>query len=198
MDGRVLECQVRVHPLQLGVLGLELPQPRHVGDTRPTASRAALAAKRDDLPPLAGQAGCPVVHQAAPTLEEITAGVGGLGGVLYRMGECGLGHFAGCIHLLRGPVPEARPEPMRHGGAPSSRPPPPRYRGRQAWVPGAAGSRLLDGLHAPLAAGLHSRLGPAPSYFHPLGCSMPWSMWTARCAGELLPGPDGSCSDRVV
>ena len=29
----------------------------------------------------------PVVHQAAPTLEEITAGVGRLGGVLYRMGE---------------------------------------------------------------------------------------------------------------
>ena len=58
----------------------------------------------------------PVVHQAAPTLEEITAGVGRLGGVLYRMGEGGLDHFAGGIRPFRGPVPEARPEPMRHGG----------------------------------------------------------------------------------
>ena len=58
----------------------------------------------------------PVVHQAAPTLEQITAGVGRLGGVLYRMGECGLDHFAGCVRPFRGPVPEARPEPMRHGG----------------------------------------------------------------------------------
>ena len=37
----------------------------------------------------------PVVHQAAPTLEEITARVGRLGGVLYRMGERGLDHLAG-------------------------------------------------------------------------------------------------------
>ena len=47
---------------------------------------------------------------------EITARVGRLGGVLYRMGECGLDHFAGCVRPFRGPVPEARPEPMRHGG----------------------------------------------------------------------------------
>ena len=58
----------------------------------------------------------PVVHQAASTVEEITAGVGRLGGVVYRMGECGLDHFAGCVRPFRGPVPEARPEPMRHGG----------------------------------------------------------------------------------
>ena len=32
------------------------------------------------------------------------------------MGECGLDHFAGCVRPFRGPVPEARPEPMRHGG----------------------------------------------------------------------------------
>ena len=51
----------------------------------------------------------------APT-PEITAGVGRLCGVLYRMGECGLDHFAGCVRPFRGPVPEARPEPMRHGG----------------------------------------------------------------------------------
>ena len=31
-------------------------------------------------------------------------------------GECGLDHFAGCVRPFRGPVPEARPEPMRHGG----------------------------------------------------------------------------------
>ncbi len=35
---------------------------------------------------------------------------------MYRMGECGLNHFAGCVRPFRGPVPEARPEPMRHGG----------------------------------------------------------------------------------
>ena len=58
----------------------------------------------------------PLVHQPPPTLEEITAGVGRLGGVLYRMGECGLDHFAGCARPFHGPVPEARPEPMRHGG----------------------------------------------------------------------------------
>ena len=53
------------------------------------------------------EVGRPVVHQAAPTLEEITAGVGRLGGVLYRMGERGLDHFAGCARPFRGPVPEA-------------------------------------------------------------------------------------------
>ena len=41
-DGRVLECQIRVHPLQLGVLGLELPQPCHIGDTGPTVFAAPL------------------------------------------------------------------------------------------------------------------------------------------------------------
>ena len=55
-----------------------------------------------------------------PALEEITAGVGRLGGVLYRMGECGLDHFAGCVRPFRGPVPEARPEPVRHAAMPSS------------------------------------------------------------------------------
>ena len=32
------------------------------------------------------------------------------------MGECGLDHFLGCARPFRGPVPEARPEPMQHGG----------------------------------------------------------------------------------
>ena len=47
------------------------------------------------LPVCSTEIGGQVVHEAAPTLEEITAGVGRLGGVLYRMGECGLDHFAG-------------------------------------------------------------------------------------------------------
>ena len=38
----LLECQVRVHQLQPGVLGLELPQPRHVGDIRFTVFAAPL------------------------------------------------------------------------------------------------------------------------------------------------------------
>ena len=67
------------------------------------------------LPVCRTNVGGSVVHQAAPTLEEITARVGRRGGVLYRMGERGLDHFAGCACPFRGPVPEARPEPMRHG-----------------------------------------------------------------------------------
>ena len=58
----------------------------------------------------------PVVHQAAPALQEITARVGRLRRILYRVGERGLDHLAGCAGLFRGLVPEARPEPMRHGG----------------------------------------------------------------------------------
>ena len=42
----------------------------------------------------------PVVHQAAPTLEEITPRVGRLGGVLYRMGGRGLDYLAGCARPL--------------------------------------------------------------------------------------------------
>ena len=57
-----------------------------------------------------------VVHQAPPTLEEIAARIGRLRGVLYRMGERSLDHLAGCARPFLGPVPEARPEPMRHGG----------------------------------------------------------------------------------
>ena len=60
--------------------------------------------------------GGPVVHQAAPTLEEITAGVGRLCRVAHRMGERGFDHLTRRIRLLRRPVPEARPEAMRHGG----------------------------------------------------------------------------------
>ena len=60
------------------------------------------------LPVCPAEVGCPAVHQAAPTLEEITAGVGRLGGVLYRIGECGLDRFSGYARPFRGPVPEAR------------------------------------------------------------------------------------------
>ena len=55
-----------------------------------------------------------LVHQAAPTLEEITAGVGRLCLVAHCMGERGLDHLTRRIRLLRGPVPETRPEPMPH------------------------------------------------------------------------------------
>ena len=68
------------------------------------------------VPALPTEIGRPVVHQAAPTFEEITAGVGRLCRVAHRMGERGFDHLTRRIRLLRGPVPEARPEPMRHGG----------------------------------------------------------------------------------
>ena len=47
------------------------------------------------MPAFPHEVGGPVVHQAAPALEEITARVGRLRGVLYRMGERGLDHLAG-------------------------------------------------------------------------------------------------------
>ena len=47
---------------------------------------------------------------------EITARVGCLGGVLSRMGERGFDYLTRRIRVLRRPVQEARPEPMRHGG----------------------------------------------------------------------------------
>ena len=90
-------------------------------DASPSATRIADQAGAGDVgvgdrPVLPIQVGRTVVHQAAPTLEEITACVGRLGGILYRVGERGLDHFAGCVRQFRGPVPEARPEPMWHGG----------------------------------------------------------------------------------
>ena len=72
--------------------------------------------RRDPSPALASEGHRPVVHQVASALEQIRPCVGRLGGGLYRMGERGLDHFAGCGRPFRGPVPEARPEPMRHGG----------------------------------------------------------------------------------
>ena len=67
-------------------------------------------------PRLPVEIGRPVIDQPPPTLEEITARGGRRGGVLYRMGERGIDHFAACARSFRGPVPEARPESMRHGG----------------------------------------------------------------------------------
>ena len=66
------------------------------------------------LPRLYGRR--PLVHQAAPTLEEITARIGRRCRVLYRVGERGLGHLAVYACPFRGLIPEARLEPMRHGG----------------------------------------------------------------------------------
>ena len=60
--------------------------------------------------------GGPLVHQAAPALEEITAGVGRLCRVADRMGERRFDHLTRRVRLLRRPVPKARPEPMRHSG----------------------------------------------------------------------------------
>ena len=73
----------------------------------PPAKTANLFVVMPHLPVCPTEVGCPVVHQAAPPLEEITAGVGRLGGVLYRMGERGLDHLTRRIRLLRCPVPEA-------------------------------------------------------------------------------------------
>ena len=79
------------------------------GDVRSPASRRHVSACPIEI-------GGPVVHQAAPTLEEITARISCLCRVAYRMGERGLDHLTRRIRLLSRPVPEARPEPMRHGG----------------------------------------------------------------------------------
>ena len=68
------------------------------------------------VPAFPTEVGGPVAHQAASTLEEITARIGRLCRVAHRMGERRFDHFAGCVCLFRRPVPEARPEPMRHGG----------------------------------------------------------------------------------
>ena len=68
------------------------------------------------VPAFPTEVGSPVVHQASPALEEITARIGRLGGVAYRMGERRFDHLTRRIRLLRGPIPEARPEPMRHCG----------------------------------------------------------------------------------
>ena len=88
---------------------------------RPTLRASRRAADRShahrlEWAALPGQVCRPVVHQASPALEEIAARIGRLYRVAYRMGERGLDHFTGCVCLFCGPIPEARPEPMRHGG----------------------------------------------------------------------------------
>ena len=51
-------------------------------------------AQRDRLAAFAVEVGCPLVHQAPPTLEEITARVGYLCRVAHRMGERGFDHLS--------------------------------------------------------------------------------------------------------
>jgi hypothetical protein len=41
-DGRLLDRQVGIHPFQLGVLGLELSEPLHIGHRGPTVLAAPL------------------------------------------------------------------------------------------------------------------------------------------------------------
>ena len=63
---------------------------------------------------LAGQVGRPVVHQLPSALEQVRAPIGCLDPVLYHMRQGGLDDLAGMIRLLGRPVPETRPEPVRH------------------------------------------------------------------------------------
>ncbi len=68
------------------------------------------------------QIGRPVVHQPAAAREQIRARVGRLRRVAHRMGERGFDHLTRRRRVLRRPVPEARPEPMRPSVAPGLRP----------------------------------------------------------------------------
>ena len=61
-----------------------------------------------------------VVYQAAPALDEITMRVGRLGGVLYRMGEGGLDHLAGCARPFRAQSRKLDRNPCGTAGMPSS------------------------------------------------------------------------------
>ena len=63
----------------------------------------------------AGQVAGPVIHEPAPTLEQVRAPVGclDLAADLVRQGS--LRHLARMIGLFGRPVPEARPEAVRHG-----------------------------------------------------------------------------------
>ena len=63
---------------------------------------------------LASQVVHPVVHEPTAALEQVGAHVGGLDRVPDYMGQGRLDDFAGVVRLFGGPVPERRPEPMRH------------------------------------------------------------------------------------
>ena len=82
------------------------------GLIKPTRRRM-VAGVSHHVPAGLPEVGGPVVHQAAPTLEEITARVGRLGGVL-RMGR-GLDHLRG---LYRSSVPRPSGKRGLDGGDP--------------------------------------------------------------------------------
>ena len=56
------------------------------------------------LPVYSTEVGGPVVHQTAPTLEEITARIRCLGGVAYRMGERGFDLWVANYYSARNPL----------------------------------------------------------------------------------------------
>ena len=58
---------------------------------------------------------CPVIHQPTPTLEQVGASVRGLDLVLHHMRQRCLDDLPGVIRLVGRPIPERRPEPVRHG-----------------------------------------------------------------------------------
>ena len=70
------------------------------------------------LAPDPGQKPGPLFHEFAPTLEQIGAPVGGFHPVRVHVGQRQLAHLAGGVGALRGPVPEARSEPVRNRANP--------------------------------------------------------------------------------
>ena len=60
--------------------------------------------------------GGPIVHQPPPTLEQVGACVNGLDLVLDHVRQRRLDDLARMVCLLRRPVPERRPEGVRHSG----------------------------------------------------------------------------------
>ena len=57
--------------------------------------------------------GRPIVHQPPPPLEQVRPRVGGLDRVPHHVRERRLDDLAGMVRLLRRPIPEARPKPVR-------------------------------------------------------------------------------------
>ena len=62
----------------------------------------------------AGQVAGPVIHEPTATLEQVRAPVGRLDLAAYPVRQGSLSHFARVIGLFGRPVPEARPEAVRH------------------------------------------------------------------------------------
>ncbi len=57
---------------------------------------------------------CPCLHQDTSALEQVRTRIGRFHLVANRMGQRGLGDFTRCVGTLAAPVPEARPEAVRH------------------------------------------------------------------------------------